>query len=73
MTYAGSPKKVFFTPNDVEITLILNGTVITKGFLDHSSKVYKFSHFMPFSNPSTILTHANEATNIWHEIFGNPN
>ena len=25
---------------------------------------------MPFSNPSTLLTHANEASKIWHERFG---
>ena len=49
MTHTGSPKKVFFTPNDVEIYDILNCRFIDKGFLDHSSKVYKFSHFMPFA------------------------
>ena len=67
MTHTGSPKKVFLTPNDVEITVILNGRVIEKGFVDHSSKVYKFSHFMPFSNPFSLLTHANEVIKIWHE------
>ena len=51
MTHTGSPKKVVFTPNDVEIIEISNGRVIAKCFFDHSSKVYKFSHFMPFSNP----------------------
>ena len=50
MTHSGSPNKVVFTPNDVEIFDIVNGRVIAKGFVDHSSKVYKFSHFMPFSN-----------------------
>ena len=42
MTHIGSPKKVLFTPNDVEIYDISNGRVISKGFVDHSSKVYKF-------------------------------
>ena len=44
--------------------------VIEKGVVDHNSMVYKFSHFLPFSNPSTILTHSNEEIKIWHEIFG---
>ena len=32
-----------------------------------------FSHFLPYSNPSTLLIHANEASKIWHEIFGHIN
>ena len=58
-----SPKKVFFSPNDVEISYIVNGRVISKGFVDHSSKLYRFSHFIPFSNPYALLTHANEERN----------
>ena len=40
-----------FSPDDVEITDISNGKVIAKGVVDHTSKVYKFSHFFPYSNP----------------------
>ena len=47
MTHAGSPKKVIFSPNDVEITEMSNGKVIAKGVADHTSKVYMFSHFLP--------------------------
>ena len=65
MTHTGSPKKVVFTPNNVETTKILNGRFIDKGFVDHSLKVYKFSHFMAFSNPSTLITHAMKET-----VFG---
>ena len=36
-------------------------------------KVYKFSHFLPYSNSSDLLIHANEARKIWHEIFGHLN
>ena len=39
MTHIGSPKKVIFSPDDVEITDILNGKVIAKGIVDHTSKV----------------------------------
>ena len=65
MTHIGSPKKFVFSHNDVEITEISNGRFIKKGFIDHISKVYKFSHFMPFSNPSSLLTHGNETNKIW--------
>ena len=66
MTHTGSPKKVFLSPNEVEIYDIANGRVISKVFLDHSLRVYRFSQFMPFSNPSILLTHANEARKIWN-------
>ena len=35
-TQTGSPKKVIFSPNDDEITEILNGKVIAKGVVDHT-------------------------------------
>ena len=73
MTHTGSPNKVIFSPNDVEITEILNGKVIEKGVVDHTLKVYKFSHFLHYSNPSALLIHANEERNIFHERFGHLN
>ena len=36
MTHTGYPKKVFLSPNEVEIYDIVNGRVIAKGFVDHS-------------------------------------
>ena len=73
ITLTGYPMNVVFTPNDVEISEIANGRVIAKGFVYHSSKVYKFSHFMPFSYPSALLTHANESKKLWNERFGHLN
>ena len=64
MTHTGPPKKVIFSPDDVEITNILNGKVIEKGVVDHTSMVCMFSHFLPYSNPSSLLIHANEARNF---------
>ena len=73
MTHIGSQKKVIFSPDDVEITKISNGKFIAKGVVEHTLKVYMFSHFIPYSNPSSLLIHANEARKIWHEIFGHLN
>ena len=70
MTHTGSPKKVIFSPDEFEITNISSGKVIAKGVANHTSKVYMFSHFLPYSNPSALLIHANEASKIWHERFG---
>ena len=65
MTHTGSPKKVIFSPDEVEITEISSGRVIAKGVANHAQKVYMFSHFLPYSNPSALLIHANEERNIW--------
>ena len=48
MTHTRSPKKFIFSPNEVEISEILNDKVIAKCVVDHNSKVYKFSHLLPF-------------------------
>ena len=33
-----------------------------------------FSHLIfPYSKPSTLMIHANEASKLWHEIFGHLN
>ena len=47
MTHIGYPNKVIFSSDDVEITDISYGKVIAKGVVDHTSKVYMFSHFLP--------------------------
>ena len=73
MTHTGSPNKVIFSLDYVEITDISNGKLIAKGVVDHTSKVYMFSHFLPYSNPSALLIHANEESKLWHEIFGHLN
>ena len=69
MTHTGSPKKFIFSLDEVEITYIWNGKFIEKGVVDHTLKIYKFSLFLPYSNPSALLTHANEAIKLWHELL----
>src|SRR5712692_6891342 len=73
MTHTGSPKKVILSPDEFEITEISSGKFIAKGVANHTSKVYMFSHFLPYSNPSTLLIHANEERKLGHEIFGHLN
>ena len=51
MTHTVSPKQLVFVPDSVEITYISNGNTILKGIIDHASKAYAFSRFMPYSVP----------------------
>ena len=66
MTHTGSPKQVLFGPDSVEITNISTGEIVVKGIVDHASKAYYFSHFMPFSIPasSQLPFEYNEGINI---------
>src|SRR5258708_4681361 len=59
--------------DQVLITEISSGRIIAKGVGNHAQKVYMFSHFLPYSNPSALLIHANEASKLWHERFGHLN
>ena len=59
MTHIGVGKKVIVTPNSVGIVEISSGKIIAQGLANHDSNIYEFSHLMPYSNNSVVLTHAN--------------
>ena len=67
------PKRVSFSPNDVEITEISSGKLIAKGLANHLAKANEFSHFVADAKPTALLTHGNEVSRIWHERFGHLN
>ena len=69
MTHTASAKRVTFTLNDVHISEVSIGQVVAIGFVDHDSRMYKFSHFLPYSQGNALLYHANETRKIWHERF----
>ena len=73
MTHTGSPKRVTFDSESVEITEKSTGKLVAKGIANHFTKAYEFSHFLPVSPPTTLLSHANNTNNIWHERFGHLN
>ena len=66
------PKRVSFSPNDVEITEIATGKLISKGIANHHARAYEFSHFVADAKPTSMLTH-NEVSRLWHEQFGHIN
>ena len=64
MIHIGSPKRVTFDPNTLEISEFSTINLIANGVSNHAFKAYGFSHFLPNSYPSALLTHANETTRI---------
>ena len=73
MTCTGYPKRVTFDSEKVEITKKSTGQLVAKGIANHSTKAYEFSNFLHVSPPIALLSHANNTSNIWHEIFGHLN
>ena len=73
MTHTGIHKRISFIPNDVEIIEIASGKLIAKVLANHHAKAYDFSHFVADANPTTLLTHGNEVSRLWHERFGHLN
>ena len=64
MTHTGMPKRVSFSPNDVEITEISSGKLIAKGHANHHAKAYEFSHFVADAKPTALLTHGNGVSRL---------
>ena len=54
----------------VEISEISTGQVVAVGIVDHDLRMYKFSHFLPYSQGNEILPHDNKKKKLWHERFG---
>ena len=67
MTHMGVPKRVSFILDDVEITELAFGKLVAKGLANHHAKAYEFSHFMVDAKSTTMLTHGNEVSRLWHE------
>ena len=64
MTHIGSPKRVTFNSFSIEMAEKYIGQLIEKGIVNHSTKAYEFSHLFPISPPTTLLSHANNTSNI---------
>ena len=73
MNHTCYPKRVTFDSDSVEIKEKSTGKLVVKGIANHSTKAYEFSHLLPVSPPTTLLSHANNTSNIWHERFGHLN
>ena len=73
MIHTGVPKRVCFSPYDVEITELASGKLVAKGSANHHAKSYEFSHFVEDAKPTALLTHGNEVSRLWNERFGHLN
>ena len=73
MTHNGEAKRVTFTPYEIEIAEISSNKVVALGYADHQARMYKFSKFLPNSSGKALLSHANETSKLWHDIFGHMN
>ena len=68
MTHTRVPKRVSFSPDDVQITELAPGKLVAKGLANHHAKSYEFSHFVVDARPTALLNHGNEVSRQWREV-----
>ena len=51
MKHTGVPKRVSFSPDDVELTELASRKLVAKGLANHHAKADKFSHFVANAKP----------------------
>ena len=73
MTHTGVPNRVNFISNDVEIIEIASRKLVATWIANHHAKAYYFSNFLADAKTTALLTHGNEVSMVWHEIFGHLN
>ena len=73
MNHIGSPRRVAFDSDSIEIIEKSTGQLMPKGIANYYTKAYEFSHFLPVSPPTGLLSHANNTNNIWHDRYGHLN
>lgn len=52
------------------ITDISTSSQLAHGIVDHGSRLYFFSHFVPKSISTIFLSQSNDIIRLWHEISG---
>jgi hypothetical protein len=72
MTNSGTRKKFIFTPNFVDIYDMKTNSRVATGEVNHQSRLYNFYEFIELDS-ALLLTHVDESSRIWHEIFGHLN
>jgi hypothetical protein len=68
----GAGNKFIFTPNAVDIYHMQTNSRVAIDEVNHQSILYTFSEFIE-PDSSLLLTHVDESSRIWHEIFGHLN
>jgi hypothetical protein len=72
MANSGTGKKVTLTPNVVDIYGMKTNSSVATGEVNHQSRLYTFFEFIE-PNFVLLLTHVDEISRIWHEMFGHLN
>lgn len=72
ITHSGTGKRVEFTLDTVNIFDIQNNSKVATGEVNDKSRLYTFYEFIE-PNFALLLTHADDRSRLWHEIFGHLN
>jgi hypothetical protein len=65
-THTSTRKRVEFTLDSMAIFDMEDNSKIVVGEIDHKSRLYTFSEFVAKLDSTSLLTHFNDDSNIWH-------
>jgi hypothetical protein len=65
-------KKFIFTPDAVDIYDMQTNSKVATSEVNHQSRLYTFSEFIELDT-ALLITHVDERSRIWHEMFGHLN
>ena len=69
ITHYGGGNKVEFLPNSVMVWNLKDDSLVAVGKVNHDTRLYSFSHFVPKSPSHALLTQSQSQSKLWHEWY----
>ena len=70
ITHLGDGHKVEFIPDSVMVFNLKDDSLIGVGKVNHDTRLYSFSHFVPKFPLHALLTQSHSQSTLWHEWYG---
>ena len=70
ITDLGDDNKVEFLLDLVMVHTLKDDSLVAVGKVNHDTRLYCFSHFVPKSPSHALLTHSQSQSKLWHEWYG---
>ena len=70
ITHLGYGKKVVFLPDSVVVHSLKDDSLVVVGKINHDTRLYSFSHFVPKSPSHALVTQSQSHRKLWHARYG---
>lgn len=70
ITHYGGGNKVEFLPDSVMVRNFKDDSLVVVGKVNHDTRLYSFSHFVPKSPSHALLTYSQSKRKLLHHWYG---